>query len=103
IDCIPFYWLHRDDLSKSIEEIIDILLHYQKEGLIRYFGLSNYKASRLEAARKYLNKMKKSLYGVSNQWSFAEKNNVTFEDVSLVKVNHHEYIWHRNTQVPLIP
>lgn len=103
IDCIPFYWLHRDDLNKSIEEIIDILLYYQKEGLIRYFGLSNYKTSRLEEARKYLSKMGNNLCGVSNQWSFAEKNIVTFEDISLVKVNSQEYIWHKNTQVPLIP
>ena len=46
-DVIDFYWLHRDDQEKLVEEIVDILEDLQKEGRIRYFGFSNYRTERL--------------------------------------------------------
>ena len=54
VDVIDFYWLHRDDPSKPIAEIMDILLQLKNEGKVRYYGLSNYSAERLEQARIYL-------------------------------------------------
>ena len=45
-EVIDFYWLHRDDPEKPVEEIVDILEEMQKEGRIRYFGFSNYRTDR---------------------------------------------------------
>lgn len=104
IDCIPLYLLHRDDKNKPIEEIIEILLHYQKLGMIRYFGLSNYSVDRLETARKYLySKSRNNKLVVSNYWSFANKNDVIFEDKTLVTMNSYEYQWHCFYNIPLLP
>ncbi len=54
LETVDFYWLHRDDTDKPIEEIMDIMETLKKEGKIRYYGLSNYQISRAEEARNYL-------------------------------------------------
>lgn len=74
-EVIDFYWLHRDDPEKPVEEIVDILEEMQKEGRIRYFGFSNYRTDRLKALEQCLKERKKSgVTAVSNQWSLAGIN-----------------------------
>lgn len=106
LETIDFYWLHRDDLKKPIEEIMDILLKLRDEGKIRYFGLSNYCAERLEQARDYLKRKGEcGPYGVSNQWSLAMVNqgaNLN-PDPTLVLMSEKEYEWHQKTEVPAMP
>lgn len=106
VDVIDFYWLHRDDEEKTIEEIIDILEALRKEGKIRYYGLSNYRAERLEKAQQYLEAQGlPGPYAVSNQWSMASINpggNID-TDPTLVEVREREYQWHVKTKTPLIP
>ena len=58
-EVIDFYWLHRDDPEKPVEEIVDILEEMQKEGRIRYFGFSNYRTDRLKALEQCLKERKK--------------------------------------------
>lgn len=106
LDVLDFYWLHRDDENKPIEEIMDILELLKKEGKIRYYGLSNYRIERLARAKEYLKK--KGLcgpYAVSNQWSLATVNagkNVN-QDPSLVLMGKEQYAWHQETQTPIVP
>lgn len=106
LDTIDFYWLHRDDPTRPVEEIIDILEKLRSEGKIRYYGLSNYETKRLAAARSYL--QSKGLggpYAVSNQWSLASVNpgKNTNQDPTLVLFSDEEYRWHVETKVPVIP
>lgn len=106
LDEIDFYWLHRDDEEKPIEEIVDILEKLRKEGKIRYYGLSNYHIERVKAAREYLRgKGLSGPYAVSNQWSLASINpgGNTNPDPTLVEFSLEEYKWHQSTGVPSIP
>lgn len=106
MDVLDFYWLHRDDPSRPVEEIIDILETLRAEGKIRYYGLSNYRTDRLAQAKKYLEASgKKGPYAVSNQWSMASVNPGcnTNPDPTLVEFSEEEYAWHRETGVPVIP
>ena len=50
---IDFYWLHRDDESISVAEIIEMMNTFVKEGKIVRFGASNWKSSRIEEANNY--------------------------------------------------
>lgn len=106
LDTIDFYWLHRDDETKPMEEIIDLLEKLKKEGKIRYYGLSNYKACRMEQAGSYAESMGlQGPYAVSDQWSMASVNegkNVN-PDPTLVQVKKEEYEWHLRTQTPCVP
>lgn len=106
LDQIDFYWLHRDDPSKPVEEIVDILEKLRAEGKIRYYGLSNYQPDRLKKAYDYLeSRGLYGPYGVSNQWSLATVNcgDNTNLDPTLALFSEEEYQWHRETKVPAIP
>lgn len=108
LDTIDFYWLHRDDESKDIGEIIDFMEELVKEGKIRYYGASNYSVERLREAQEYAKRTgKKGFSGVSNQWSLASKRDAAIEQEkeqsSLITTSYEQYLWHKETQVPLIP
>lgn len=106
LETIDFYWLHRDNEEKSMEEIIDILEELKQEGHIRYYGLSNYKTERLIEGEKYLeSKGKKGIFGVSNRWSLAgiSEEVKSTGDKTLVTYGEKEEEWHKRTGVPMIP
>lgn len=50
IEAIPIYWLHRDDESRPIEEILGFCEKLRAEGKLLYYGFSNYSAYRLREA-----------------------------------------------------
>ena len=105
-DGIDFYWLHRDDQEKLVEEIVDILEDLQKEGRIRYFGFSNYRTERLKEIQKCLiERNHPGITAVSNQWSLAGINpgGNTNPDPTLVEFSRKEYKWHCETGTASIP
>lgn len=103
---IDFYWLHRDNLKLPIEEIIDIMEGFVRDGKIRYYGASNYSQQRMEQAWQYANRKKiQGFSAVSNQWSLATVNpgsNLN-SDPSLVMMDPSYYKWHRQSNMPMIP
>ena len=110
LDRIEFYWLHRDNESVQIEEIIDIMEELVREEKIRYYGASNYKLDRLKAAAAYARlKGCKGFSAVSNQWSLAvatpapRMDTGAAEDLTLFAMNAEYYQWHKNTMLPVIP
>lgn len=50
MECIDLYWLHRDDTSRPVEELLETLEFFQEKGWIRYYGASNFSALRLREA-----------------------------------------------------
>lgn len=53
LDCIDFYWLHRDDENIPASEIIDMMNGFVKDGKIKKFGASNWQAKRIDEANSY--------------------------------------------------
>ncbi len=51
-DCIDLYQLHAVDLKVGLETSLDALIELQKQGKIRYLGLSNVDQNQLERALK---------------------------------------------------
>ena len=71
-DYADIYWLHRDDPSTPVEEIVLMLEDFRKAGKIRYSGLSNWTEERAEAATMAAEKLGvQPIIGVQNQWSLA--------------------------------
>ena len=46
---IDLYWLHRDDASRPVGDILESLAGFVGRGLIRAYGLSNWTVERIEA------------------------------------------------------
>ena len=106
LDCIDFYWLHRDDEKKSIGEIIDILEGFVSEGKIRYYGASNYRLNRMKEAEAYSRENNcQGFSAVSNQWSLASVNpeSRADSDPTLAFMTEEFYQWHKESKMPAIP
>lgn len=52
-DHIDLYFYHRDDLSIPVEETIEVMEEFVKQGKIRYYGCSNWTPERMKAADDY--------------------------------------------------
>jgi len=53
VDCIDFFWLHRDDLRVPVAEIVETLNAEVRRGRIRYLGASNWSTERIREANEY--------------------------------------------------
>lgn len=52
-DYIDLYFFHRDDESIPVEELVDTMEVFVKEGKIRYYACSNWSTARMRAADEY--------------------------------------------------
>lgn len=52
-DCIDIYFYHRDDRNQSVEEEIETMEGFVREGKIRYYACSNWDADRMQEACSY--------------------------------------------------
>lgn len=55
-DYIDLYFYHRDDERIPVEELIETMEQFVKEGKIRYYGCSNWSTKRMQAADEYCKK-----------------------------------------------
>ena len=51
LSCLPLWWLHRDDPSLPVEEILSAVEELKAEGLLASWGVANWTADRLQALR----------------------------------------------------
>lgn len=56
-DYIDIYFYHRDDPRIPVEEMVETMQDFVREGKIRYWGISNWTAARAKAADEYCKKM----------------------------------------------
>lgn len=52
-DHIDVYFYHRDDARQSVEELIEVMEEFRRQGKIRYYACSNWTTKRMEAADRY--------------------------------------------------
>lgn len=74
LDCgaIDLYYLHRDDPTIPVDEVIGYLNDFVAEGIIRYFGASNWNPARIAAAQSYAERTGKCGFSANQlMWSFA--------------------------------
>ncbi len=103
-DRIDLYWLHRDDPSKPVEEILAILTDQVRAGKILHFGCSNWSLARIEAAQDYARR--RGLPGfVANQpmWSLAKREHRDLADPTMTVMDEAMRAYHRETGLAAIP
>jgi aryl-alcohol dehydrogenase-like predicted oxidoreductase len=94
VDCVDIYWLHRDDVSTPVEEILRMLEEFRKSGKIRYAGFSNWTQARAEAARIAAEKLNVPAFiGSQNQWSLA-KADASHGDPTWAYIDESFIDWH---------
>jgi aryl-alcohol dehydrogenase-like predicted oxidoreductase len=53
VDSIDLYWLHRDQPTRPISEIVEMLADIRASGRIHAYGVSNWEPERIDAANAY--------------------------------------------------
>jgi pyridoxine 4-dehydrogenase len=84
LDCIDLYQLHRIDPKVPVEESLGVLKDLQRQGKIRYIGLSEVTVPEIEKAKKIVDIVSvQNLYNLENRQSeqvlqYCEKNKLGF-------------------------
>ena len=103
IDSIDLYWLHRDDSTLPVGDILETLNELVQAGKIRYFGASNWSTARIQEANDYA--QEHDLQGfVANQprWSLAEPNQEHIGDKTTKVLDAEGLAYHRETSLALL-
>jgi aryl-alcohol dehydrogenase-like predicted oxidoreductase len=98
-DYIDLYFLHRDDVSRPVEEIFETLEAFKKEGKILRYGCSNWTLARMEEADTVA--ARRGLEGfICNQIQFSLGDLVVTEisDKTTVPMDQDIYTWHERTR-----
>ena len=102
VDFIDIYWLHRDDDTRPVEEIVDTLNELKSRGYVGALGASNWTAKRLAEANAYAARTGKAGFSADQpQWSLARQ--VVPGDTTLVQMHDELREFHRRTGMPVVP
>lgn len=98
IDVIDLYFLHRDDVSIPVGEILETMEDFRRAGKIRYYGLSNWTLERVGQAHDYARaRGLKGLCCNQLKWSLAKINAEAVADRTLVNMDEKTYSFHART------
>jgi aryl-alcohol dehydrogenase-like predicted oxidoreductase len=102
-DYVDIYFLHRDDESVPVSEIMPILNDFYESGKIHFIGVSNWKTQRIEAANKFAAENGLEPIRISQiNYSLAHASTETFGDNTLVCMDTQEYGWYLRNSFPVM-
>lgn len=103
MDYVDIYLLHRDDVTRPVEDIMETLGILVKDGKTRAIGVSNWSVERIMEANKYARKNGIPELCVSQiQWSLAECFPETFGDKTLLCMTKDEYDKYLKAGIPVM-
>lgn len=102
IDQLDIYWLHRDDVTRPVGDILESLNMFIEDGLTRAIGVSNWSVARIREANEYAKAH--GLVGFSaNQPQFSLARQELVEDPTLCQMDAETYAFHAETGMPCVP
>ncbi|MBP3447607.1 MAG: aldo/keto reductase [Clostridia bacterium] len=100
LDCIEFYWLHRDDENTPVSEIIEFMNRLVKEGKIKRFGASNWRSERIRQANQYAKE--NNLFGFAASQIRFNPAYCLGERGGLVGMDEREFEFYKNNPMPVV-
>ena len=95
-DYIDILWLHRDDRNMPIESIAENLYKLSRKDTVRYFGVSNWRADRIDELKR-LKAVK--MIGSQIKWSYGATNPEYQDDPTLVEMDNKEKEYYAQADV----
>ena len=102
VEQIDLYWLHRDDESVPVDQILDTLEEIRCEGLIRWYAASNWSTARLKEAAVCAKRRRiPGMVASQIRWSLAKFNPERVADRTMVEMDTPSYQFYRETGMPV--
>lgn len=102
-DYVDIYFLHRDDCTKPVEEIMPFLHQFVQAGKVRLLGASNWTAGRIGEANCFAEANGLTPFSVSQiNWSLAQTTPPLTGDLTHVVMNDVEQGWYRAQAFPVM-
>ncbi len=102
-DSVDIYFLHRDDESKPVEEIMPILDALVREGKTRAIGASNWAVARINEANDFARKNGLAEFSFSQIfWNGAVINKEGVYDKTLVAMDTEQYAGYAENGIPVM-
>jgi aryl-alcohol dehydrogenase-like predicted oxidoreductase len=103
-DYVDLYWLHLDEPSRPVGEIIESLADLQHSGRILSYGASNWMTDRIEAANAYAKEKGLPPFVASQPWFSlgAAAGGPSSDDPTADSADPLRQ-WHIKTRLPMIP
>ena len=102
-DYIDIYFLHRDDTSTPIDEILENLEAFRKEGKIRHYGCSNWTLARMEEAERTASRRGDAGFACDQiRFGMADINAQAAGDQTMVSMDKEIFSWHEKTGKPVM-
>lgn len=102
-DYIDIYFLHRDDTSVPVSEIMPVLNDFYKSGKIHFIGVSNWTTARIEEANKFAEENGLEPIRISQiSYSLAHASVDTLGDKTLVCMDTKEFRWYKKNNFPVM-
>ena len=102
VDQVDIYWLHRDDVSRPVGEILETLNGFLQAGYTRFIGVSNWTMARIREANAYA-----AAHGMTgfcaNQPQFSLARQEVMTDPTLYQMDREMYEFHVETGMPCVP
>ena len=97
--CVDIYWLHRDDESRPVEDILETLTGLVEGGMAKHVGVSNWKSARIAEALDCA--AKRGLVRIAaNQPQFSLARQVVVEDDTLCQMDAETHALHVREKLP---
>ncbi len=104
IDCVDLYWLHFDEPTRPVDEIIHALDGLRRDGRIRAYGASNWATERIEAANNYASDRGLPPFVASQPWwSLGAAAGGPQAQAPSAQEDDALRSWHIRTGLPMIP
>lgn len=104
VDCVDIYFYHRDDVDRSVDELIETMEDFRRAGKIRYYACSNWSTDRMKAADVYCKEHGYRGF-VANQdmFNIGVRHMKPFPDPTMVVCDEQMLEYHRHSDNLLMP
>lgn len=102
-DYIDLYLVNRDDEEIPVEDIMNTLNGFIKEGKVKFIGAGFWKTDRIEEANKYAKENGLVPFSISEvNYSLAHYDSEMFGDNGAVCMDLQSFNWYRDNQFPVL-
>lgn len=97
-DCVDVYWLHRDDISRPVGDIMETMQSLIEDGCTKLIGVSNWTPKRILEANVYAREHGLTEF-TGNQPQFSLAQQMIVEDPTLTPMDAETYRMHMETNM----